>query len=203
MCEIFNYLSFETLYFSLRKVCMNIQTYVNRYLNVRGTSFLVDGQKGSEKQVIEIIQKPGKGLIIFRTLLSSTPCVTSKLLFNESFDEHRDRRIDKVLYAAIRESQVCYKYKSKGVTYGYDLESDKWKNFLENFTTLRCLDHDELSHECIQSIVSEDFPYYFEYDNYGHFNYPIVQVKAIDKPVRVCKVFSCKYSAYTCKFLQF
>ena len=121
MREIFNYLSFETLYFSLRKVCMNIQTYVDHDLKVTGTSLLVGGQEGSENQRIEIIKKPGKGLIILRAPLSSIPCVTSKVPYNDSFDEHRDRRIDKVLYAAIRESGVCYMYITKGLTYGYDL----------------------------------------------------------------------------------
>ena len=63
MREIFNYLSFETLFFSLRRVCKNIQTYVDRYLKVRGTSFLVGYQEDSKKQVIEIIKKLKEGFI--------------------------------------------------------------------------------------------------------------------------------------------
>ena len=64
--EIFNYLSFETLYFSLRRVCKNIQIYVDRYLQVRGRSFLAGCQEGSEKEVIEIIKKPKEGYITLR-----------------------------------------------------------------------------------------------------------------------------------------
>ena len=66
MCEIFNYLSFETLYFSLRNVCKNLQIYVDHYLKERGTTYLVGGQVGSKKQVIEIIEKPKEGFITLR-----------------------------------------------------------------------------------------------------------------------------------------
>ena len=58
MRKIFNFLSFETLFFSLRRVCKNIQAYVDRYLKIRGTSFLIGYQEGSEKEVIEIMQDP-------------------------------------------------------------------------------------------------------------------------------------------------
>ena len=65
-------------------------------------------------------------------------------------------------------------YKSeKGLIYRYDLDSDKWEKILENSSTLKCLDHDEPSHECIQRLVSDDFPHYFENHSYGHYNYPL------------------------------
>ena len=235
MCEIFNYLSFETLYFSLRNVCKNLQIYVDHYLKLRGSSFLVGGQEGLETEVIEIIKQPGNGLIILRTPLSSTSFITSKLQHNASLDKHPARLIDKVLYAAMRESGVCYIYKNevfesqKGLIYRYDLESDKWEpcrridevlhlaigetgvsyifegngltyryknkkweKILENCTTLRCLDRRELSHESIQRLVSEEFPYYFEYDGYGHCNYPSVQTFYKPLNVSISKVMSCK-----------
>ena len=44
MREIFNYLSFETLHFSLRTVCKNIHTYVDDYLKIRETSFFASCQ---------------------------------------------------------------------------------------------------------------------------------------------------------------
>ena len=192
MCEIFNYLSFETLYFSLRNVCKNLQIYVDHYLKLRGSSFLVGGQEGLETEVIEIIKQPGNGLIILRTPLSSNSFITSKLQHNASLDKHPARLIDKVLYAAMRESGVCYIYKNKDLIYRYDLESDKWEKIFEDSTALRCLYHIELSHECIATVVLEDFPYYFENDSYGYYNYPAVQVQEKDKPLSVCKIVSCK-----------
>ena len=60
--EIFDYLSFETLYFALRKVCKKIQTYVDRYVDFAGTSFLFVCKEGSEDKVIEIIELPKKGI---------------------------------------------------------------------------------------------------------------------------------------------
>ena len=191
MRNIFNYLSFETLYFSLRKVCKNIQTYVDHYLKVRGTTFLVGGQEDSKKHVIEIIKKPGKGFIIIRTPVSTISFVTN-LQYNQSLDKYPCRRIDKVLHAAIGETDVCYMYKGNGLIYRYDLESDKWEKISENCRILRCLDHKQLSHECIQRLVSEDFPYYFEHDGFCHCNYPFV--KAFYKPlnVSISKVMSCK-----------
>ena len=58
MREIFIYLSFETLHFSLRTVCKNIHTYVDDYLHIRGTSFFVTCQRGLKKEVIEITEMP-------------------------------------------------------------------------------------------------------------------------------------------------
>ena len=189
MIEIFSYLSFETLHFSLRKVCKKIQAMVDRYLKVRGTSFLVGRQECWGKEVIEIIKKPKKGFIILRAPVSSVPCGTSTLQYNESLDEYGDSRINKVLFAAMRETGVCYIYKNeKGLIYRYDLDSDKWENILENSSTLKCLDHDEPSHECIQRLVSDDFPHYFENHSYGHYNYPFVLVKDKDKPWSACKI---------------
>lgn len=175
MRDIFDYLSFETLYFSLRKVCKNIQTYVDHNLKVRGTTFLVGGQEGSEKEVIEIVKKPGKGFIIIRTPVSTLSCVNSNRQYHKSLDEHPCRRIDKVLYGAMLKTGVCYMYKGNGLIYRYDLESDKWEKILENCRALRCLDDKILSQECIQKLVSEDFPYYFEHDGFRHCNYPFVQ----------------------------
>ena len=57
---IFDNLSFETLYFALRKVCKKIQKYVDRYVKVGGTSFLLGRQEGLENKVIEMIQLPKK-----------------------------------------------------------------------------------------------------------------------------------------------
>ena len=130
MRYIFNYLSFETLYFSLRKVCKNIQTYVDHYLKVRGTTFLVGGQEGLEKQVIEIIKKPGEGFIIIRTPVSTLSCVNSNRQYHNSLDEYPWRRIDKVLYAAMLETGVCYMCKSNGLIYRYDQESDMWEKIV-------------------------------------------------------------------------
>ena len=72
--------------------------------------------------------------------------------------------------------------------YRYDLDSDKWEKILENSSTLKCLDHDEPSHECIQRLVSDDFPHYFENHSYGHYNYPFVQIKDKDEPWSACKI---------------
>ena len=77
MREVFNNMSFQTLYFSLRRVCKDIQSYVDNYLKVRGgTSFFVGCRNGSEKEVIEITEKPKKGFIILRTPATSIPWVT-------------------------------------------------------------------------------------------------------------------------------
>ena len=96
--EIFNYLSFQTLYFSLRTVCKNIQIYVDNYLKVRkGISLFVGCQKGSEKEVIEITELRNKGFIIIRTPASSIPWVTSILQNNKFFNEGLDRLLDLII----------------------------------------------------------------------------------------------------------
>ena len=66
MRKIFSYLPFETLYFSLRKVCAKMQSYVDRYIKVAGPPFLVRRQEGSENQEIEITPIPKKGFIFLR-----------------------------------------------------------------------------------------------------------------------------------------
>ena len=189
MIEIFHCLSFETLHFPLRKVCKKIQALVDRYLNVRGTFFLVGRQECWGRELIEIMKKPKKGFIILRAPVSSVPCSTSTLPYNKTLDGYGDRRINKVLFAAMRETGVCYIYKSeKGLIYRYDLESEKWEKILKTSSTLKCSDHEEPKHECIQRLVSEDFTYYFENYSYGHFNYPSLQVEGKDKPWSACKI---------------
>ena len=91
MREIFNYLSFETLYFSLRRVCKNIQIYVDRYLQVRGRSFLAGCQEGSEKEVIEIIKKPKEGYITLRVPGSCITWDTSQRFLQE-FTAKKERK---------------------------------------------------------------------------------------------------------------
>ena len=79
MREIFNYLSFQTLYFSLRLACKNMLTYVDHYLKIRETSFFASChrtcRKCEGKEVIEITEIPKKGFIILRSPESTIPWV--------------------------------------------------------------------------------------------------------------------------------
>ena len=161
MCIIFSYLPFETLYFSLRKVCTKIQNYVDRYIKIGGAFPLVVRHDGSSSEVIA--EKPKKGFIVLQKPVLSFPCVTSilqdafssilqdstmtdkygdrriSILQNDmSLDLHGDRIIDKLVYGAISETVVCYIYNSlEGLTYRFDLENDKWESFLERFTAIK------------------------------------------------------------------
>ena len=173
MREIFNYLSIETLYISLRQVCKNIQTYVDRYLKARASSFLFGEKGGTEKEVIKVIKEPKKGLIILRGPVSSNSGISSKIQNNQSLNDYLIRRIDKMFYAEVRATGIYKMYKGTGLICRYDLESNKWEKLSGNCIILRCLDHNKSSHECIHRLVSEDFPYYSENDSYGHYNYQI------------------------------
>ena len=65
--EIFGYLSFETLYFTLRKVCKKMKCYVDHFTDVGGVFFLEGQKKGwaQKSQVIYIIKaKNGQFRII-------------------------------------------------------------------------------------------------------------------------------------------
>ena len=194
MRKIFNYLSFETLFFSLRRVCKNIQAYVDRYLKVRGTSFLIGYQEGSEKEVIEIIKKPKKGFgITLRAPASSIPWVTSNLYSEVRLDDYRDRQIDTVFHTATHEKGVRYIYKSeKNLIIRYDLENEAWEKLLENCQAMKCLDHYETSHEFIPRLVPDLIPYVFKIDSYSHNQHPFLQVKAKGEPWIIGKIISCK-----------
>ena len=121
--EIFNYLSFETLYFALRKVCKKIQTYVDIYIKVEGTSVLFGRQEGLENKVVEMIELPKNGPIILRGPVLSFPFVSdlhdkSIRSFVTKFtplqlEKICDRRIQKVVYhpLGIGVQIVCYIYK--------------------------------------------------------------------------------------------
>ena len=194
--EIFNYLSLETLYFTLRTVCKNINIYVNHYLKFRGTSIFVSCPRGLEKEVIEITVMPKKGFILLPTPASTLPWVASKLQNNEILDGYRDQiRLNKmVLYAAKYRTAVCHIYKSeKCLTFDYDLESEMWLKVLENCTPHKCLDNKGTSYEFIQMLISKIIPHYSEiHSNHIVGYYPFVQVKAKDKTWSVGKIMYCK-----------
>ena len=196
MRNIFNYLSFETLYFSLRRVCKNVQTYVDRYLDVRGTSFLIGCQEGSEKEVIEIIKKPKEGSISLRVPVSCIAGDTSNCQNNKIVRAHRDGQIDMIFYANMYETSICKVYKSKkGLVFRYDLESEKWKKLLEKCGTVKCLDPKETSQDFIQGLLSDISPYHFEIHSYGRDHYPFkvsIKSKAKHKIWSVGKIMSCK-----------
>ena len=180
MREIFKYISFETFIFSLRRVCKNIQTYVDQYLKVRGTSFLVGDQDLPEKKVMEMIEKPKEGFITLRAPGSSIPWVASKLQNKESLDKHRDRQIDMVFYLAMHEMGICSIHKSeKSFIFCYDLENDKWEELIENCSTV--VQQQINSHEFIQKLISDIIPYHFEIHNYGHDHLPLVVFRIKDE----------------------
>lgn len=193
MHEIFDWMSFQTLYFPLRTVCKNIQTYVDNYLEIRGMSFFFACQKGLEKEVIEIKELPKKGFIIARTPASTIPWIASVLQNNEFLNVDLDRLLDMVFYAEMYRTSVCFIYKSeKRFIFRYDLESEKWDKFSDNGTKVNCLDHNETSHVFIKRIVSKIIPYHFVTQGYGYGHYPFVQVKAKDKTWSVGKMMSFK-----------
>ena len=217
MRKIFSYLPFETLYFSLRKVCTKMQSYVDRYIKVGGPTFLVRRQEGSENQEIEITPIPKKGFVFLRKPLPSFISNCSSILQNSTIldnynqirrisirqndiilDLHGDRTVDKVAYWAKGEMVVCYIYKSLyGLTYRFDLGNEKLEKILENFTTLKFSERpylwnkcNEPSHECNPKLLSEDFPYHFENHTFGFGNYPFLQVKANDGTWFYCSMMS-------------
>ena len=192
--EIFNYLSFQTLYFSLRTVCKNIQIYVDNYLKVRkGISLFVGCQKGSEKEVIEITELRNKGFIIIRTPASSIPWVTSILQNNKFFNEGLDRLLDLVLYKALYQMSVCFINESdKKLLFRYFLKSKKLEKFSINGTKLEWLDPNETSYAFLQRLVSRIIPYQFETQCYGNGHYPFVLFKTKGKTWSVGKMMSYK-----------
>ena len=194
--EIFDYLSLETLHFTLRTVCKKINIYVDRYLKFRGTSFFVCCPGGLEKEVIEITEMPKKGFILLPTPASTIPWVASNLQNNEILDGHRDqiRLNNMVLYAAKYRTAVCHICKSeKCLTFDYDLESEMWRKVLENCMPLKCLDHKGTSYEFIHMLISKIIPHYYEiHSNHIVGYYPFVQVKAKDKTWSVGKIMYCK-----------
>ena len=192
MREIYNYLSFQTLYFSLRMVCKNIQTYVDDYLKVRGTSFFVSCQRGLGKELIEITKTPKTGFILLRSPASTIPWVTCQLQNNKILDEHpdQDRLLDIVFYAEKYQTGVCHLYISeRSSTFRYYLKSEMWGIVLENRTPLKWLEHKGTSHEFVQILVSKINPYHFQFRSaqYTH-GYPFVLVMSTDKILRVGKV---------------
>ena len=106
MREVFNNMSFQTLYFSLRRACKNIQSYVDNYLKVRAIPFFISFQNVSEQDVIEVNKMPKNGLIILRTPATSVPWVTSILRNNEILKEDLFRLIDMSLHPAMFETGV-------------------------------------------------------------------------------------------------
>ena len=217
MRKIFSYLPFETLYFSLRKVCAKMQSYVDRYIKVAGPPFLVRRQEGSENQEIEITPILKKGFVFLRKPLSSFISNRSSILQNSTsldnydqirrnailrndiiLDLHGDRTVDKVTYWVKSEMVVCYIYKSLyGLTYRFDLGNDKLEKILENFTALKFSERpylwdqcNEPSHECNPKLLSEEVPYHFENHTFGFGNYPFLQVKANDGHWFYCSVMS-------------
>ena len=224
MCIIFSYLPFETLYFSLRKVCTKIQNYVDRYIKIGGASPLVVRHPGSSSEVIA--ELPKKGFIVVQKPVSSFPCVTSilqdstsrcfsryfkmsenycdrriSILQNDmSLDLHGDRIVDKVVYGVMGENVVCYIYNSlEGLTYRFDLENDKWENFLERFTAIKFFEpmhvwneYNEHSHKCTPKLVWKEFPYHFRNHNFSHYNYPFVQFKTNGGKWTNCTMISYK-----------
>ena len=196
MREIFDYLSLETLYFTLRMVNKNINIYVCDYLKVRGSSFFVSCPKGLEKEVIEITEIPKKGLVLLPTPASTIPWVASKLQNNEILDGHRDlnRLTNMVLYAAKYRTAFCSIYNSeKCLTFNYDIESEMWEKVLENCTPLKCLDNKGTSYEFVQLIISKIIPHCSEiHSNHIYGCYPFVHVKAKDKTWSVWKIMYCK-----------
>ena len=223
MRKIFSYLPYETLYFSLRKVCTKIQICVDLFINAGESSLLFGRKEGSEIQETEITPIPEKGFIFLRKPLLSFTCVCSQgiskmawtlrnsaiadkydiirlsILKNDtSLDLHSDRRIFKVAYRVNGERVVCYIYKSLiGWTYRFDLDSDKWEKISESFTALKFFEQpyiwgicNEPSHECNPNPVSEDFPYYFDNNNFAYNNCPCLQLKANDGTWLNCKVRS-------------
>ena len=200
MREIFNYLSFETLYFSLRTVCKNIHTYVHDYLKIRETSFFASCQRGLEKEVIEITEIPKKGFILLRSPESTIPWVTSKLQNNEIIDDRhrderdRDRLVEMVFHEEKYQSGVCQLHMSEKIsTFRYDLENEMWERLLENCTPLEWLDHKETSHEFIQMAVSEIITQEVERRSSRYTeSYPFLLVIAKDKYWSVGKVVYCK-----------
>jgi len=212
---IFSYLPFETLYFSLRGVCMKIQKYVDRYINIGGACPLVVRHDGSSSEVIA--ELPKKGFIVVQKPVLSFPCVTSihqditmsdkygnrsiSILQNDmSLDLHGDRIIDKVVYGANGETVVCYIYNSlEGLTYRFDLENDKWENFLERCSAIKFFEpmhvwkeFNENSDKCTPKLVWKEFPYHFGNCSLGYCNYPFVQFKANYGNWINCTIISCK-----------
>ena len=205
MREIFNNLSFQTLYFSLRTVCKNIKTYVDHYLKIRGTSFFFGCQRGSEKEVIEISEMPANGYIILRTPASSFPWVTRILENSKILDKHLDRLRRRLRrrahyaanHLANHQKNACHIYESEiSLTFRNDQGCEIWEKVLENcttsFTISQMKNHDKTLHESIQRLVSEIVPYHRESFNYGFGQYPFVQVKAKDKTWSVGIIISCK-----------
>ena len=201
MREIFNNLSFQTLYFSLRTVCKNIKTYVDRYLKSRKTYFFFGCKKGSEKEVIEISELPANGYFILRMPASSIPWVTRILQNSKILDKHvytlLFRAHHAANHAANQTKNACHIYKSEiSLTFRNDQGCDIWEKLLETCTTTHTIsqmkNHYKTSHESIQRLVSEIIPYHCEFFNYAFGHYPFVQVKAKDKTWSVGIIISCK-----------
>ena len=188
MREIFNYLLFPTLYFSLRMVCKHIQTYVDHYLKIRGTSFFASChltcRKCLEREVIEITEMPRIGFNLLRSPASTIPWITSKLRNYEIIDDYRDRDrlLEMMFHAEKYPTGVCQLYMSeKSSTFRYDLESKMWERVLENCTPLKWLDHQETSHDFIQMVVSKIIPQHFERRSCQYFqSYPFALVIIIN-----------------------
>ena len=195
MREIFNNLSFQTLYFSLRMVCKNIKTYVDNYLKIRGTSFFFSCQKGSEKEVIEISEMPANGYIILSTPASSIPWVTS--ILSEIIDKHVDRLLRWPNYVANHQMNACHIYKSEiSLSFRNELGCEIWEKLLKHcyptHTISQMKNNDKTSHESIQRLESEIIPNHREFIHYGFGQYPFVQVKAKDKTWSVGIIIACK-----------
>ena len=73
--EIFSYLSFETLYFTLRKVCKKMKCYVDHFIDVEGIFFLEGHRRGriQHSEVIYIIQTKNKQFKVFWRPVSFVP----------------------------------------------------------------------------------------------------------------------------------
>ena len=135
--EIFYYLSNSTLYFSLRKVCKQMCHYVDRYIVVRGTFFLVSWEKCRPNQIIDVIKTPSKRFKIdWKTNIwfPNRPDSLEKTKIGCSC-ECKDNPL---WYSIIDASINCSVTDGrKFIFYRYDILSNKWNIGSENCNVFR------------------------------------------------------------------
>ena len=184
--EMFCYLSIEMLHSSLRKVCRQMQYYVDRYMDVQGIFFLVSSKNCMANNIITIFKGPCKK---FKIIWKDVPHLNQLNNLQKTTKRAKQCRscpYNDLFFSAIDDTVVCtishrpLKRHNwwRVQAFRYDILKDNWNVLCNNCTAYECMNlkhsADPISH-CHPINLREGIDNSI-YDNFLYTAYPFLQI---------------------------
>ena len=173
--EIFSHLSFETLYFSLRKVCRKMKYFVESYANVGGLFILLSKRNRNcqDNQLIDVIQTSNKA---FKINWKNIPCTPDESYYQlRGTKRYQSCPSEEYFYFTTGDNIFCLNWHpNKLVLYRYNVLNNNWDLFSENRYIVKCKNiRWQTNPTCKYHPVNlhEGSNYISNYEDFLHFDY--------------------------------